>query len=60
MRFASWGESRAAIGFIPVQHERYDFAMVTNRSERPGVRAFVAALRNPATREALTRLGMTP
>jgi putative molybdopterin biosynthesis protein len=63
---ADWGVTldtiarRAGLGFIPVQHERYDFVVPASRGGRPGVRAFAARLADPSTREALARLGMTP
>jgi putative molybdopterin biosynthesis protein len=61
---ADWGVTldtiarTAGLGFIPVQHEQYDFVVPKARAERPGVRAFAAGLGNPATRDALRRLGM--
>jgi putative molybdopterin biosynthesis protein len=61
---ADWGVTldtiarSAGLDFIPVQHEQYDFVVPTARAERPGVRAFAAGLGNPATRDALRRLGM--
>src|SRR4051812_28112203 len=61
---ADWGVTldtiarTTALGFIPVQHEDYDFVTPRTRSERPAVRAFRALLSRPETREALTRLGM--
>jgi putative molybdopterin biosynthesis protein len=48
----------AGLGFIPVQHEQYDFVTPKARADRPGVRAFAARLADPATRAALARLGM--
>src|SRR5262245_2648890 len=48
----------ARLGFIPVQHEQYDFVTPNVRAQRPGVKAFVDRLRDPATRQALARLGM--
>ena len=63
-RRADWGVTletvarNAGLGFLPVQHEQYDFVMPRVRAERPAVAAFKALLRQPATREALTRLGM--
>src|SRR6185312_6217502 len=39
------------LGFIPVAPEHYDFLLVESRSDRPGVKAFLAALRDNATRE---------
>jgi putative molybdopterin biosynthesis protein len=61
---ADWGVTldtiarNAGLGFIPVQHEQYDFVTPRARAERPGVKAFVERLADPATREALVRLGM--
>src|SRR5688572_3511815 len=61
---ADWGVTLdtvargAGLGFIPVQHEQYDFVSPKARAHRPGVKAFVERLGDPATREALTRLGM--
>jgi len=63
---ADWGMTldtiarSAGLGFIPVQPEQYDFVTPVARADRPGVRAFVALLGEPATREALVRLGMKP
>ena len=50
----------AGLGFLPVQHEQYDFVVPRARAERAAVAAFKALLRQPGTREALMRLGMTP
>jgi putative molybdopterin biosynthesis protein len=64
-RRADWGVTldiiarSAGLGFIPVQHEQYDFATPTSRAERPGVQAFRACLSHPRTRAALIDLGMT-
>jgi putative molybdopterin biosynthesis protein len=61
---ADWGMTLdiiargAGLGFIPVQHEQYDFVVPSARAERRGVKAFVARLAAPATRDALVRLGM--
>jgi putative molybdopterin biosynthesis protein len=63
---ADWGLTiepvarRAGLGFIPVQQEQYDFVVPAARAERRAVLAFLAILGDPATRSALTRLGMTP
>ena len=63
---ADWGvaiESVAALyglGFLPLAPESYDFLLVESRRDRPGVRAFLAALRDPATRERIAALGMRP
>jgi putative molybdopterin biosynthesis protein len=61
---ADWGMTldtiahSAGLGFIPVQHEQYDFVTPKARAERPGVAAFRERLADPATRDALVRLGM--
>lgn len=63
---ADWGVTldiiarNAGLGFIPLQHEQYDFVVPKARAGRPGVVAFIARLRDPRTRDALTRLGMQP
>jgi putative molybdopterin biosynthesis protein len=63
---ADWGVTldtiarTSGLGFIPVQHEEYDFVTPKSRADRPAVRAFRALLSQPATREALLRLGMKP
>jgi molybdopterin molybdotransferase/putative molybdopterin biosynthesis protein len=48
------------IGFLPVAPEYYDFLLVESRAGRPAVQAFLAALREPATRERIRALGMRP
>jgi len=48
------------LGFLPVAPERYDFLVADNRRERPAVQAFLAALREPVTRERIVALGMQP
>jgi putative molybdopterin biosynthesis protein len=61
---ADWGVTldtiarNAGLGFLPVQEEHYDFVSPKSRANRPGVVAFKKLLTAPATREALTRLGM--
>jgi putative molybdopterin biosynthesis protein len=63
---ADWGVGIAPVaklyglGFIPVAPEHYDFLLVESRSERPGVQAFLAALRDGETRARIEALGMTP
>jgi len=63
---ADWGVTLdtiargAGLGFIPVQHEQYDFVTPSARADRAGVKAFRALLAEPSTREALVRLGMKP
>ena len=46
------------LGFLPLPPERYDFLVVESRARRPAVQAFLAALREPATRERIRALGM--
>ncbi len=63
---ADWGVTldtiarTAGLGFIPVQHEQYDFVTPKARAERDPVKAFRALLDAHATRDALGRLGMKP
>ena len=63
---ADWGVTldtiarSAGLGFIPVQHEQYDFVAPKARAHHPGVRAFRSWLEKPQTRDALARLGMKP
>jgi putative molybdopterin biosynthesis protein len=62
---ADWGVTiapvahAAGLGFIPLTQEHYDFALVSERRERPAVQAFLAALRSPAIQEALERAGFS-
>jgi putative molybdopterin biosynthesis protein len=62
---ADWGVTLdtiargAGLGFIPVQHEHYDFVTPKSRAERRGIKAFRACLAHPAARATLARLGMT-
>jgi len=61
---ADWGLAIAPVaemyglGFIPVAPEHYDFLVVEKRRQRPAVQAFLAALRDPATRARIRDLGM--
>jgi putative molybdopterin biosynthesis protein len=48
------------LGFLPVAPERYDFLLVEGRRNRPAVQAFLAALKDPATRARIADLGMRP
>jgi putative molybdopterin biosynthesis protein len=48
------------LGFLPVAPEHYDFLVVESRRERPAVQAFLAVLRDDATRERIRSLGMQP
>jgi putative molybdopterin biosynthesis protein len=48
------------LGFIPVAPEHYDFLVVESRSDRPGVQAFLDALRDEKTRARIEALGMIP
>ena len=63
---ADWGLAIAPVaklyglGFIAVAPEHYDFLMIEARAERPAAQAFLAALRDPATRERIAALGMQP
>jgi putative molybdopterin biosynthesis protein len=48
------------LAFLPLTPEHYDFLLVESRRDRPAVHAFLAALRDPKTRERISALGMTP
>ncbi len=63
---ADWGVTiapvahAAGLGFIPLTEEHYDFALVSERKQRPAVQAFLAALRSPEIHAALERAGFKP
>jgi len=46
------------LAFLPLAPEEYDFLLVEKRRERPAVQAFLAALRDEATRVRIRGLGM--
>jgi putative molybdopterin biosynthesis protein len=46
------------LAFLPLAPEEYDFLLVEKRRERPAVQAFLAALRDEATRARIRALGM--
>ncbi len=48
------------LGFLPLAPEEYDFLLMDERKDRPAVQAFLAALRDPRTRERIKALGMEP
>jgi putative molybdopterin biosynthesis protein len=48
------------LGFLPLAPEHYDFLVVDKRRDRPAVQAFLAALRDEATRARIAALGMQP
>ena len=63
---ADWGVTiapvahAAALGFIPLTEEHYDFALVTARKGRPAVQAFLKALASEESRAALAQAGFRP
>jgi putative molybdopterin biosynthesis protein len=63
---ADWGmaiepvATMYGLGFLPLAPEHYDFLVVEARRDRPAVRAFLAALRDAATRDKIRAIGMTP
>ncbi len=63
---ADWGVATQTVarlydvGFLPIAPEDYDFLLVESRRERPAVRAFLAALADPAVRNRIRALGMEP
>jgi putative molybdopterin biosynthesis protein len=48
------------LGFLPVSPEHYDFLVADNRRERPGIKAFLAALHDELVRTRVRALGMEP
>ena len=46
------------LSFLPIAPEDYDFLLRESRRERPGVQAFLRALREEAVREKIRALGM--
>jgi putative molybdopterin biosynthesis protein len=48
------------LGFLPLSPEDYDFLLVESRKDRPAVQAFLAALREPRTKDRIRALGMQP
>jgi putative molybdopterin biosynthesis protein len=60
---ADWGiaintvADQYGLGFIPVQPERFDFAVPTSRLARPAVRAFRELLNDSGIRKELRALG---
>jgi putative molybdopterin biosynthesis protein len=63
---ADWGVAISSVaqlyglGFLPIAPEDYDFLLVESRGERPALQAFLAALRDDATRDKIRALGMRP
>jgi putative molybdopterin biosynthesis protein len=63
---ADWGIAIASVarmyglGFLPIAPEHYDFLIADSRRGRPAVQAFLAALRDPQVRAAISALGMRP
>jgi molybdopterin molybdotransferase/putative molybdopterin biosynthesis protein len=46
------------LAFLPLAPEEYDFLLVEKRRERPAAQAFLAALRDEATRARIRAVGM--
>jgi putative molybdopterin biosynthesis protein len=63
---ADWGvtiapvAAEAALGFLPLQEEHYDFVVPRARLDRPPVQAFLSLLRRDTTRQALAARGFRP
>jgi putative molybdopterin biosynthesis protein len=63
---ADWGIAIQSVadmyglGFLPIAPEHYDFLLADARRDRPAVKAFLTALRDPAVRERISALGMKP
>jgi putative molybdopterin biosynthesis protein len=48
------------LGFLPLTPESYDFLVVESRRDRPGVQAFLAAVKDEGVRARIRALGMQP
>jgi putative molybdopterin biosynthesis protein len=65
-RRADWGVAIEPVarlydlGFLPLAPEQYDFLLVDARRERPAMKAFLAALRDPQVRARIAAQGMQP
>ncbi len=53
----AWVAERLGLGFLPLEHERYDFVVPAARFDRPAVAAFRRLLSDPDVRERLRRMG---
>ncbi len=62
---ADWGVAIATVarlhdlGFLPLEEERFDFAVAPGRGGRPAVRAFAALLAEPEIRARLAQAGFS-
>jgi len=54
-----WVARRAGLGFLPLEEERYDFAVPKSRLERPAVVAFRKLLAESDVRAELARMGFS-
>ena len=52
-----WVAKQAGLGFLPLEHERYDFVIPVARADRPAVVAFRRLLGEPKVRDELRRMG---
>ncbi len=53
-----WVAQHAGLGFIPLEHEQYDFVVPRSRLDRPAVHAFCRLLADAEVRAHLRRLGL--
>lgn len=53
----AWVARHNGLGFLPLEHEQYDFVVPISRRDRPAVIAFRQLLREPQVRAELTRMG---
>jgi putative molybdopterin biosynthesis protein len=52
-----WVARSAGLGFLPLEHEQYDFVVPKSRLHRPAVIAFRSLLAEPAIRKELAAMG---
>jgi putative molybdopterin biosynthesis protein len=48
------------LAFLPIAPEQYDFLLNERRRHQPAIKAFLAALADPAVRARIRDLGMQP
>jgi putative molybdopterin biosynthesis protein len=55
-----WAAEHQGLGFLPLEDEQYDFAVLAGRWDRPAVAAFRALLADDDVRRRLVEMGFRP
>lgn len=53
-----WVAQNGGLGFLPLEHEQYDFVVPRSRRDRPAVAAFRRLLADPEVRTSLRSMGL--